>query len=134
MGNKALLHKSKLNEFLEYVAQQGADLLVTKGDFEVARFRMPGEQAPHLIFKRLSGDHYTLQDKSVRLYWAWRKLLELQDDEEQTASVGRGYGRLISNITRATGCSEMTAAAIIAEVTRWLDSEEKPAGDVPWEE
>jgi hypothetical protein len=68
MASRNLLHKSRLAAFLEWAALHGASVEPGKGQFQKARFRFPGE-APHIIYDKLTGEHYSLENKTVPLFW-----------------------------------------------------------------
>ncbi len=72
MAARDLLHKTKLDEFLTWAQAQGASLEKPKGFYQKARFRFPG-QAPHIIYDKHSVEHYSLEDKTVPLFWAFHK-------------------------------------------------------------
>jgi len=74
MASRNLLHKSKLPEFLEFVKTLGYQIEQTKGSYEVARFK-EGSHPPHIIFERHdSPEHFTLQDKTIRLFRRWKAM------------------------------------------------------------
>lgn len=66
MAVRNLLHKSKLEAFLEWAKEQGAAIETPKGIYQKARFRFPGE-APHIIYDKHSDEHYSLEILTSRL-------------------------------------------------------------------
>lgn len=71
MASRNLLHKSKLDGFLAWAVSNGADIEEPKGIYQKARFRFPGE-TPHIIYDKLSKEHYSLEEKTVPLFWKFQ--------------------------------------------------------------
>lgn len=57
---RAMLHKSKLDEFLKYLSDNEIPFRDGKGDYEVIQVCVGGRFYP--IHRRHSGDHMTTQD------------------------------------------------------------------------
>jgi hypothetical protein len=70
MRSRALLHKSKLSEFNEWVISRGWKLYPPKGDYEVlvAKRKKPdGTTECAKVYDRNRGDHFTVFGPSLRL-------------------------------------------------------------------
>lgn len=65
---KNLLHKTRLQAFLDWAVEQGASIETPKGQWQKARFRFPGEP-PHIIYDKLSDEHYSLEKRTVPVFW-----------------------------------------------------------------
>lgn len=72
MAERCLLHKTKLDDFLEWAVKNGAHIEQPKGAYQRARFRFPGD-APHIIYDKHSSEHYSLDDRTARLFWRYHK-------------------------------------------------------------
>jgi len=69
--SRCTLHKSKLNEFRDWLIQRGWKEAKPKGDYEVLRMRWKREP-PLLIYDRLeSKEHYTTYDIGETLVRQW---------------------------------------------------------------
>ena len=68
MATRNLLHKSRLDAFLEWAVINGASIEPGKGQFQKVRIRFPGEP-PHIIYDKNSDEHYSLENKTVKLFW-----------------------------------------------------------------
>lgn len=60
MTRRNLLHRTKLEAFLDWCRAQGFTVETKKAVNEVARVRVPGVPQPALIYARIEGDHYTV--------------------------------------------------------------------------
>ena len=68
MASRNLLHKSRLEAFLEWAVMHGASIEQGKGQFQKARIRFPGEP-PHIIYDKISNEYYSIEDKTIPLFW-----------------------------------------------------------------
>lgn len=67
MRSRALLHRTKLEEFSQWLQENGWELEATVGSYEALRARHYQHREPILIYYRLSGDHYTTHGISLRM-------------------------------------------------------------------
>lgn len=69
-----LLHRSKLDEFVEWAVSNGYRREQTAASpFEVARLTKDGSSRPIIIYQRLSGDHLTTFAAGTELVNRWIK-------------------------------------------------------------
>lgn len=59
MSKRALLHKSKIEEFKSFLIENQVQYRSGKGDFQVLQVEVNGHFYP--IYNRFSGDHFTVQ-------------------------------------------------------------------------
>jgi hypothetical protein len=67
MANRRLLHRTRLDAFLEWCASKGHSTDKKTRNFEVARVRVDGWKNPVLIYDRHDGDHLTVFGNGERL-------------------------------------------------------------------
>lgn len=74
MANRALLHRNKLKEFKEWlIKDQGLDVLTLapRAGFEVLRWKNAPSKPMCIIYDRLEGDHYTVNNAAVPFVTRW---------------------------------------------------------------
>jgi hypothetical protein len=67
MANRHLLHKSKLEEFKNYLESSGWTIQDTKGVFEVLRARHPLKKRPLIIYEGRSSEHLSVDDRDISI-------------------------------------------------------------------
>jgi len=73
MRSRHLLHRSKLEEFKQYLIDQGIEVLPNKGDYEVLRWKgLAGTPMP-IVFDRHGGDHFTTNGEASKYVFRWIK-------------------------------------------------------------
>jgi len=80
MAVRNLLHKPKLPDFLEWAKSMGAKIEPGRGYFQRVRIRFAGEP-PHIIYDKLTDEHYSLEAKTARLV---RKYIKMQHAKLET--------------------------------------------------
>jgi len=65
MSNRSLLHRSKLEEFKQWLADNGWKIEKPNGGYEVLRWKGETRQPKPIIYDRHDGDHYTANDAAV---------------------------------------------------------------------
>lgn len=72
---RCTLHKSKLEDFKEYLIQFDIKFREGKGDYQVIQVEVLGRFYP--VFKRHGGDHYTTQKEllpTIKNYLSWSSI------------------------------------------------------------
>lgn len=64
MARRNLLHRSKLEDFKFWLEENGQEILPTKGDFEVLRWKN-GKNPMAIIFNCQSTDHFSCNEVSI---------------------------------------------------------------------
>jgi hypothetical protein len=74
VANRALLHRSKINDFKEWLRQDGWMLEAPKGTYEILRARKKGKP-PLIIYTRISetSEHITVPDRNHGVVKAYLK-------------------------------------------------------------
>ena len=87
MADRALLHRSNLDAFCNWLQQDGFAMEPTKGQYEVLRARKPGKP-PVIVYTRADDDseHLTILDRDTRLV---RQFIKLQRKGGPHASPAR---------------------------------------------
>lgn len=68
MSKRSLLHKSKLQDFKDWLIKDGWTLKDTKGIYEVLRAIKPNKKRPLIIYDKLvSKEHYSIDDRDIGL-------------------------------------------------------------------
>ena len=65
MANRCLLHKSKLEDFSNWLVSEGWVLESPKGDYEVLRAKRGKDLL--LLYKGKSSEHYSILDKDSKV-------------------------------------------------------------------
>ena len=79
MANRSTLAVSKLDDFKEWLKQDGWELQEPKGEWEVLRAVKLGRKRPLIAYKRIDTDngtelvHYTVEDRDMGVVWAFLK-------------------------------------------------------------
>lgn len=63
-----LLRKTKLQAFLDWAVVHGAEIKIVDGEYQKARIKFPGERRPHIIYDKDSGEHYSLEERTVPVF------------------------------------------------------------------
>jgi len=73
MAIRNILHKSKLKDLENWLAEKGWNIESPKGEYEVLRATRP-KNKPLIIFRRLEvKEHYSIPDSHVRLVYSFIK-------------------------------------------------------------
>jgi len=73
MRNRSQLHRTKIDEFREWLTAKGYELLEPKGDYEVMRWRGNDGKPMPIVFDRLQGDHFTVNETASGYVKTWLK-------------------------------------------------------------
>ena len=72
MAYRAMLHKTKLTQFRDWLVSEGHVLLPAKGDYEVLRWRgVPGRAMPIVFDRHGAKEHFTCNDAARPYVQAW---------------------------------------------------------------
>jgi len=71
MGNRSILHRTKLNDFKEWLKSRGIAIHPCKGQYEVLRWEGKQGQPMPMVFDRHDGDHYTVNVAAEPLVRKW---------------------------------------------------------------
>lgn len=69
MADRHTLHRGELENFKQWLVDNGWDILPTKGNYEVLRARRYDWPRPLLVHERAgAGDHYSIDERDMRFY------------------------------------------------------------------
>lgn len=71
MANRALLHRSKLESFMQWMIEHEWVAMLTKGEYEAARLRKNNRW--FILYDRDRGDHFTLRDIDQNIVRTFQK-------------------------------------------------------------
>ena len=63
MATRHVLHRKYLDNFKEWLNNNGWTIEPNKGEWEVLRARKVGRKKPLIIYDRLEGDHFSFMDR-----------------------------------------------------------------------
>lgn len=67
MASRALLHRSNVQDFKDWLVKDGWELEEAKGVWEVIRARKVGKKFPLMVYDRSGGDHLSLLDRDIHI-------------------------------------------------------------------
>lgn len=74
MANRHRLHISKLQEFEQWLLEDGWTIEKPKGVYEVLRARKPGRQNPLIVYQKANAkEHLSVMDRDVGVIGAYLK-------------------------------------------------------------
>lgn len=89
MAARNLLHKTKLEEFKEFLVSQGHEWRETQADYQVIQIRLKNKTAWHAVYEKLNAkEHYSVTSPLVGLVESYiegmKKLKETPPAQSQS--------------------------------------------------
>lgn len=76
MADRALLHRSNIGEFAQWLIDSGWTIESPNETFKVLQARLPGRKFPLMVYDRLQGAHYSVlyrDEPVVRAFIKYRR-------------------------------------------------------------
>jgi len=114
MAERNLLHRSKLEEFIQYLVDNGFSPVKSNASFEVLRWKVRGKPMP-IIFDGKSSEHFSCNESSVPYVMDFINMPKSSTKPGEISS-------LRSHVKALTAVSILLAAD--KDVLRYLKAEE----------